>query len=78
MHQQGLFRVPGSVHEVNEFKQVFERGRYLLNIFSDMDSIRMNRMFRKITQDGHPILEICAIKNKNKYLECNANIKMMF
>ena len=27
MHHQGVFRVSGSQHEINEFKNAFERGR---------------------------------------------------
>ena len=30
MHHQGVFRVSGSQHEINEFKDAFERGTALL------------------------------------------------
>lgn len=35
MHHQGVFRVSGSQHEINDMKNAFEKGTISLTLFSE-------------------------------------------
>ena len=44
MHHQGVFRIPGSQHEISEFKSNFERGNHqtFLKIFETFGRLLSN------------------------------------